>query len=436
MFVVDPAQNFFRRDAFVCIERDEIILPLGEALEAVHPVVRGREDSVVVAAIEPVVPCGPATSGVRHEGWVGMQGRHVGLVVELAEQATLHVRRMFEQVECLITVTSEDDFVEITRRSIRRIDRYATFRSRHSHCFPSELHPVAKWRDDLGDIRFGAAGDREPRMLRIEPEESVIVPEAEKRHCGKVEHFVRRRAPHRTAHGREITVQHVVAIAALNHVVAQAVIGKVRVFEGRHCLAVEAVDLRKHPPVPWVHQIAPLAEEQVQTSAIVFQPARPVLHAEGHLCRVGRDIQLAEEAGQMRIGDVIENHEPGVDRHLPPFLPNHDRVRVPARVVVLLVEREVEALVQKMCAAETRDAGADDGEGFHGIAWKLGGCFQAPCGFLVNSQGNRLQLPNEPGPGKRVEQVIGLVDRPPREARPRGGHAAVVIVVPALVKSV
>ena len=110
--------------------------------------------------------------------------------------------------------------------------------------------------------------------------------------------------------------------------------------------AVEAVDLHQHPPVAEVQQIPPLAEKQIQTAAVVFESARRVLHAEGHLGRLRRHADVAEEPREIRIRDVIEHHEARVDRHRAARFVHGDGVRVSARVVVLFVERDVVSRVE------------------------------------------------------------------------------------------
>ena len=67
-----------------------------------------------------------------------------------------------------------------------------------------------------------------------------------------------------------------------------------------------------------------------------------------------------EKAREERVGDVIEDHEPRVHRHLTARLIDRDSVRVAADVIVLFEYREIEAFMQKMSAAEPGNSSAND----------------------------------------------------------------------------
>ena len=56
-------------------------------------------------------------------------------------------------------------------------------------------------------------------------------------------------------------------------------------------------------------------------------------------------------------------------------------------------------------------------------------------GFLEDGFWDRLQPPNQPGPGKSLEAVVGQVNFPPLEAIAGGGLVTVVVVVPAFAKA-
>jgi len=52
-----------------------------------------------------------------------------------------------------------------------------------------EMEAVLKWGGDFFDVAFRSIGDSEPRVLGMKAKEAVIVPEAEERDGGEVEHF-------------------------------------------------------------------------------------------------------------------------------------------------------------------------------------------------------------------------------------------------------
>ena len=53
----------------------------------------------------------------------------------------------------------------------------------------------------------------------------------------------------------------------------------------------------------------------VQARAAKFQIRRQMLDAEGHLGRLGGDAEFAEEPREIGVGDFVEDHEAGVNRH-------------------------------------------------------------------------------------------------------------------------
>jgi hypothetical protein len=112
-------------------------------------------------------------------------------------------------------------------------------------------------------------------------------------------------------------------------------------------------------------QVAALGEEVVHAAAAELQSAGPVLHAEGHLRRLHAHAQLAEEAGEVRVSDLVIDHEAGVEGDVAGAFGDGDGVGVAAGVVRLLEEREVEAGLKEVRAAQAGDAGADDGEAGH-----------------------------------------------------------------------
>ena len=77
------------------------------------------------------------------------------------------------------------------------------------------------------------------------------------------------------------------------------------------------------------------------------------------------DAEFAEKPREIRISDFVENHEAGVNRHGAIFFSDGNRIRVAARVIVFFVKRQVELAMQKMRAAQTGNAGSNDGDPFH-----------------------------------------------------------------------
>ena len=202
-----------------------------------------------------------------------MHRRGVRLIVKWAQQPRFEIGRVAEQREGLIPMAGEDRLVEFRDRSIGRVDLHLSVRPHHPHRLPPELHAVAHRREDLPHIALRAAADRPPLVLRVETEESVIVPEPQQRHGGKGVHFLRRRAPDRAAHRHKVEVIHVRAVVARLHVFAQTHVRVARIVECGNGFLVESVDGHEHAPMPGTENIPPLAEKQIQASAIIFEMA-------------------------------------------------------------------------------------------------------------------------------------------------------------------
>ena len=62
--------------------------------------------------------------------------------------------------------------------------------------------------------------------------------------------------------------------------------------------------------------------------------------------------------------EEVEHHEAGVHRALAPGagLRHLDRVRVPAHMVAFFIQGDFGVVAQQVCAAQSGDAGADDGD--------------------------------------------------------------------------
>ena len=152
------------------------------------------------------------------------------------------------------------------------------------------------------------------------------------------------------------------AVATRGDVFAEGHARKGWIIERGDGFFIEAIDVHKELPEARAEQIPPLAEEVVERGAVVFDAAAEMRHAERHRRRLRGDIQFTEEPREQRIRHVIEDHEPGVHRQFAARFAHCHRVRVAAGVIVLFEDREIVMPVQKVRAAESRDAGANDGD--------------------------------------------------------------------------
>ena len=66
---------------------------------------------------------------------------------------------------------------------------------------------------------------------------------------------------------------------------------------------------------------------------------------------------------QVRIRDIVEDHEAGVNMDIGTLFFQRDSVGVPAYVVVLFIKTEMVVGEQEMAAAHSGNAGSDDSGG-------------------------------------------------------------------------
>jgi hypothetical protein len=101
-----------------------------------------------------------------------------------------------------------------------------------------------------------------------------------------------------------------------------------------------------------------------------------VADTEGHRGGLGFHVELAEEAGQVRVSDLVVNHETGVDGDGVAVFVDGDRIGVAAGIIVLLEERQIVTGMQKVRASQAGDPCADDSQCGHAAArWE--GCVAA-----------------------------------------------------------
>ena len=192
----------------------------------------------------------------------------------------------------------------------------------------------------------------------------MVVEEAHQRGRGKIEGPAGRDAPDGGAHRHEVKAQEIVAEAVSADEFIQRHRFEGLVVKGGIGHAEKAEDLGEELEEARTDQIGALGEDAVQTHAVVFHVQFFVAHAETHLGRFDGYAQLVEQAHQIRIGHLVEDHEPGVDRDAASAFVDFDRVRVAADVALALEDGHVVALPQKPRGPESGNPAADDGQAF------------------------------------------------------------------------
>ena len=382
MIVGGGIENALRIDQVGAVEGDEVVSLLGDTLQGVHPVMGGGTTVIVpipggtlMAAgrmIDTEVPRGPGKALARHHRGVGMEERLVALVAEGGEQAALFLGGLTEHGEALVGMCGEH----------HRIKSFPVARSRGDPCARFILNNGSNWIGNAGstedlqhftEIGPRASLDGEPRVMRGDAEKAVVVEEVQERGRGEIEDPARFRGPDRGTHGNEVEVDEVgaepVALAEGGKIllglfirVAQSPFGFL--FQPAASDPEKAHDLCDESEEARVTEIAALGEEFVETHAVIFESGRQVLHAERHLARLGRHPEFLEEGTEMRIGDLVEDDEAGVDRDVLPLLAHRHGVGVAAGAMTALEEGEISDAAKLPGAGKAGDPGAD-----HGYAW-------------------------------------------------------------------
>ena len=192
----------------------------------------------------------------------------------------------------------------------------------------------------------------------------MVMEEAHQRCGGEPEHLIRRRRPDRRRHGDQIEVEEVLAEPFAGAPVAQGSrlgLGGLPLGLGE---LVEFVDLEQQLPETQAEEVAPLGEEVIQRAATPFESGRVMADRKGHRGLLGLHAEFLEQAAEVRIGHLVEHHEPSVHRQGAPSarFGDVDRVGVAARPGVVVEDGDVVMDVQEAEAAEAAHAGANDGD--------------------------------------------------------------------------
>lgn len=151
-------------------------------------------------------------------------------------------------------------------------------------------------------------------------------------------------------------MEHLFAVATFGDILGQAMIAEVRIGECGDGFGVEAIDLGEHPPEAGAEQIDSLSKKEIETPAVVFEATGLILDTEGHGRRFGRHIEFAKEASEVWIGDMIKDHETGIDGEGLIFLVDGDRVGVSAGVIVFFEKGKIVPRVKKVGTPESGDS--------------------------------------------------------------------------------
>ena len=112
MIIGCGVEDALRINQVGAVERDEVVALFGNALERIHPIVRGGSLVAAGRLIDPEVPGGPGKPSSGHHRGIGVQEGFVALVAEWGEKASLLFRCVAEHGEALVCVSRKHDRIK------------------------------------------------------------------------------------------------------------------------------------------------------------------------------------------------------------------------------------------------------------------------------------------------------------------------------------
>ena len=397
-------------DAAGRVEGHDVVVGVGDALEAVHPVADGDVGGRGVARVHAVVPRGLGLARLRQDRRVAVQPGLVAGVADRREVALLVRRRVGEQVEGLVGVRGDDGAVEGRRPPVAHEHVDAVVVPRHGGHRALLAH-VGQALDEPVDVGRRPAGDGAPRGRPRHRQHAVVVEEPEEvtRRVGR---RVEVAAGPDAGHERDREVAHeVVGEALVGEELAPCRVLRLVGEEGAR-RRVEARDVAEHPDEAGVGEAALLGEHALGTAPPGIRQAAPLARdAHAHLGGLGRHVELAEQAQQVRVGLLVVHDEAAVDAQAAVASGDVVGVRVSAEPCVALEEGDVVRRAEHVGGGQAGHAGADDGCGRSG---RRGGSVRSshrglladvvPCGSA--------RSPDRMVPTVRVTEVASCVVHP------------------------
>ena len=234
----------------------------------------------------------------------------------------------------------QDHRIEILGPALFRGNDYALRVALHGDDRRIQANAVRKGPNDGFDVAYRAPLHRLPLRVATHGQEAVIIEEVDDELRRELPKPLGRCRPDGRPHGNQIVIDELPAVAVPVQVLAQLqiVVLALQQFER---LAVESNHVKEHSVKRRTQEISALGEQSVQGTALVFQPGLVAAHAEAHIAIPRRDVQLLEQADEVRIGSIVEDHEARIGGVLAPERLERDGVRVPAHVVVGLENVDV-----------------------------------------------------------------------------------------------
>ena len=150
-----------------------------------------------------------------------------------------------------------------------------------------------------------------------------------------------------------------VAISMPEKVIAEW-LGHTQVAGASCGLFVKSQYVANHAVERWPEQVTALCKKRIDRRATVLEMTAFRPHAETHFAGLGILANVVEQFNEIRVGPIVENDEPRIDRNSPSIFEHIDRIRVPANSTITFENGDVMILAQQIGCYIAGDSGANN----------------------------------------------------------------------------
>jgi hypothetical protein len=196
----------------------------------------------------------------------------------------------------------------------------------------------------------------------VAADDAVVVQEAEQVVHREVHDLPGAGRPDRGRDGHQEVVPERPTEAAVIEIVGERLLARLVPVEAPSCIAIEPHDLGDHAPLRWTADGRRRSEQAPEPVRAELDAALAACGAEGHLRRLGRHAELAEQAHEPGVGVLVVDDEPGVDGdHTVRAVDGHGPDMAP-QLGLRLEQADVVLAVQEIRGRQATHARADHGD--------------------------------------------------------------------------
>ena len=177
-----------------------------------------------------------------------------------------------------------------------------------------QIQTVAQLVEHGADILPRAARHHVPLRALGDIQQPVVLEETQEKRQRETLHLLQRRGPDGGPHRQNVVARKKRREAVLFQKRLQRGVRVHLPVQRLFCQTIEADDLPEQPPECRIHQVSALGKQRRQGVSVVLQPRRRVVHRKAHLRFLPADTQLAEQAHKARIGAIVVDDKPGINR--------------------------------------------------------------------------------------------------------------------------